>query len=179
MRKGKIRELVDKVYELTKYEPVPIKSISKHGDSIDKVQRYLQRRGILLKTGSKKHERIQWNPDAMAPTTTLYDNIYKDHENYLARKRDRRSKPSPKPSSQPQAKEPSQKYGHGAIYRGNKVITHGGEFFELDDIYAIANGRALGVHHSKQCGDFFSVKLEPAETAFLVGIIQDRLENEL
>ena len=102
MRKGKIRELVDKVYEITKYEPVPIKSISKHGDSIDKVQRYLQRRGLLLKTGSKKHERVQWNPDAMAPTTTLYDNIYKDHENYLARKRDRRSKPSPKPSPRQQ-----------------------------------------------------------------------------
>lgn len=101
MRKSKIRELVDKVYEITKYDPVPIKSISKHGDSIDRVQRYLQRRGILLKTGSKKHERVQWNPDAMAPTTTLYDNIYKDHENFLARKRDRRSKPSTRQQDPP------------------------------------------------------------------------------
>ena len=140
-------------------------------------------RGVLVKNKPNGPGTItRWNPVAPSPNRTFYDTIIADVKKAQTERHKVKPAAAPKSARQgvKEAAPPaqSQEDRSGVIFQGNKVITSGGYYFELGDIYAVVNGRALGVHHSKQCGDFFSARLTPAEAAFLVGIIRERLENE-
>lgn len=104
--KMRIKEAVDNIYEMMK--DGNYQGVSRFPDLQDKVQRYLQRRGVIIKTGYGRNAVYSWRAGAPAPTRTLYDNIASDHKAYLEERA--RTRKHEKPAiHKPKELEPSWK----------------------------------------------------------------------
>lgn len=181
------QEAIARIYALAN-KPEGLRNVSKMGDwLIEECTTALVKAGALVKSGDRGPVVFMWNPTRPErPTRGFCERIMRD---VLERGRDRKHRarhPEPReaigyigveitpPPVQETLFPPEESIVEGCS-DGNKFITAGGEYFEIDDIYAVANGCAYGVHHSKQCGDFFSVKLTPSEADRLLEKIRERI----
>ena len=107
MNKMRIKQAVDNIYELMK--DGNFQGVSQFPDLQDKVQRYLQRRKIIIKTGYGRNAVYSWNPSALAPTRTLYDNICEDHKAFLKERAKARKPREKRYTQEEQVSEPAWK----------------------------------------------------------------------
>lgn len=167
------------IYDLTN-RPEGLRNVSGLNDwLVAECVTAMVRNGNLIKSGNRGPVVFKWNPAAEPPAVPLYKKIMQD---VLAR--DRRSRHKEPVQEPVENQHPTERLC--VCYYGNKFITANGDYFELDDIYAVVkdgeNGdghRALGVHRSKMCADFFSASLTSSEAAFVVERIRERLDASL